>query len=130
MTGAYGHTPLAHHVMSRPTAATTAAAVGEKNHGPQIKSTFTCRLFKTYHYLCAQTSCSQAIGNGHIALAPASSQHIPIYNNNLKNFYHMKSSLLMTSALFALAVSASAQIQLLYLDEYGRDVIDRNKKLY
>lgn len=42
----------------------------------------------------------------------------------------MKSSLLMTSALFALAVSASAQIQLLYLDEYGRDVIDRNKKLY
>lgn len=42
----------------------------------------------------------------------------------------MKSRLLMTSALFALAVSASAQIQLLYLDEYGRDVIDRNKKLY
>ena len=42
----------------------------------------------------------------------------------------MKTKLFLTSVLFSFAMSASAQIQLLYMDLYGRDVIDRNKKLY
>ncbi len=41
----------------------------------------------------------------------------------------MKAKFFLTAVMFSLAVSVSAQIQLLYMD-YGRNVIDRNKKLY
>ncbi len=41
----------------------------------------------------------------------------------------MKKRLLVMLALFTMAVGASAQIQLLYTD-FGRNVIDRNKKLF
>lgn len=42
----------------------------------------------------------------------------------------MKTRNFLTLALLMLAMSASAQIQLLYMDPCGRNVIDRNKKLY
>lgn len=41
----------------------------------------------------------------------------------------MRKRHIFTLALLSLAMSASAQIQLLYMDR-GRNVIDRNKKLY
>lgn len=41
----------------------------------------------------------------------------------------MKTKFVLTFVMTLLAMAASAQIQLLYLDG-GRDVIDRNKKLY
>lgn len=41
----------------------------------------------------------------------------------------MKTKLFLTSTLFMLAMAASAQVQILYLDG-GRDEIDRTKKLY
>ena len=42
----------------------------------------------------------------------------------------MKTRPFLTSVLFALAMSASAQVQLLYTDCLGRNVIERNKKLF
>ena len=41
----------------------------------------------------------------------------------------MKTKLVITATFFAFAMTASAQVQLLYMDN-GRNVIDRNKKLY
>lgn len=41
----------------------------------------------------------------------------------------MKTKFILAFVMMSLAMAASAQIQLLYLDG-GRDVIDRNKKLY
>lgn len=41
----------------------------------------------------------------------------------------MKTKFVLAFVMMSLAMAASAQIQLLYLDG-GRDVIDRNKKLY
>ena len=41
----------------------------------------------------------------------------------------MKTRFLMTAVFLVLAMTASAQIQLLFMG-YNRNVIDRNKKLY
>ena len=42
----------------------------------------------------------------------------------------MKAKFFLTAVLFSLAMSVSAQIQLLYIENTGRNVIDRSKKLY
>lgn len=42
----------------------------------------------------------------------------------------MKTRFFLTSALFMLSMASQAQIQLLYMENNGRNVIDRTKKLY
>lgn len=41
-----------------------------------------------------------------------------------------KTRILLTLSLLSLTMTVSAQVQLLYLQGWGRNVIDRNKKLY